>query len=211
MGLFGKCKCAQPVIKEGYIPGACFECKKDIEPERLKIEMQAIEDRLKSIPPRERLGEEVSNMIPQSEEILFFTDCGIRSKSSDMNGYVIVTRKSIYLIKWQLKFFGKPPPKTKEVMSIAQITGLDQTYESFATVKSHHVRITRANNEDILYRLSEANASEFINIVNSQNNGANNQGASKIDPVEQLTKLAALLEKGLITKEEFNKKKLELL
>jgi hypothetical protein len=31
------------------------------------------------------------------------------------------------------------------------------------------------------------------------------------DPIEQLTKLAALLEKGFITKEEFDKKKQELL
>ena len=46
----------------------------------------------------------------------------------------------------------------------------------------------------------------------------NNQGSSSgsvminaIDPVEQLTKLAALLEKGLVTQEEFDKKKKELL
>jgi hypothetical protein len=203
------CKCPQPQIEEND----CGKCHRVIEPERLKLWLVPT-DQLHSksaLPPRERLDKSVSEMIPSSEEILFFVNCGIRSKSSDMDGIAIVTKKSIHLVKWKLTFFGKPPPKTKEVMSISQITGLDQTYESFATVKSHHVRITRANNEDILYRLSEASASEFINIVNSQNNGANNQEASKIDPIEQLTKLAALLEKGLITKEEFDKKKSELL
>ena len=36
-------------------------------------------------------------------------------------------------------------------------------------------------------------------------------GASAIDPVAQVEKLAQLLEKGLLTKEEFEKKKKELL
>jgi hypothetical protein len=36
-------------------------------------------------------------------------------------------------------------------------------------------------------------------------------GAAAIDPVAQVEKLAQLLEKGLLTKEEFEKKKKELL
>ena len=218
MGLFGKCNCAQPVIKDGYIPGTCFECKKEIEPERLKIEMQAIQDRLKSIPPRERLGEEVSNMIPQSEEIVHFAGCSIRgrnAKDTNFVGTIVITKKNVYLVKRKFKVFGKADPLTKETMSINQITGLDQTFESYLTVKSFHIRITRANNEDVLYGLTEANASEILEAINIQ---MNNQGSSNspvtinaIDPVEQLTKLAALLEKGLVTQEEFDKKKKELL
>jgi hypothetical protein len=164
------------------------------------------------------LGEEISNMIPQSEEIVYFAGCSIRgrnAKDANFVGTIVITKKNVYLVKRKFKVFGKPDPLTKETMSIHQITGLDQTFESYLTVKSFHIRITRANNEDVLYGLTEASASEIIESINIQ---MNNQGSSNspvtinaIDPVEQLTKLAALLEKGLVTQEEFDKKKKELL
>jgi hypothetical protein len=40
---------------------------------------------------------------------------------------------------------------------------------------------------------------------------SSSSGVAPTDPVTQLEKLAKLLEKGLLTKEEFEKKKIELL
>jgi hypothetical protein len=160
---------------------------------------------------------EVEQMIPKSEEIVFSCDSSIKGrKSSDANfvGKVVVTGKNVYLLKRKFKAFGKPEPLTKESMPISQITGIDHTFEKYLTVKSHHVRITRANNEDVLYGLSEDNAIAIVENVQNQMNNASNSATQVImssDPIEQLTKLAALLEKGFITQEEFNKKKQELL
>ena len=210
------CYCSQPKIKDD----SCTKCKRVIEPERLKL-WQVPTDQLPtkgSLPPRERMESEVSSLIPKSEEIVHFAGCSIRgrnAKDTNFVGTIVVTKKNVYLVKRKFKVFGKPDPLTKETMSINQITGLDQTFESYLTVKSFHIRITRANNEDVLYGLTDASASEIIESINNQ---MNNQGSSSstgamnaLDPVEQLTKLAALLEKGLITKKEFDKKKKELL
>ena len=210
------CACSQPAI-EG---DSCGKCNRVIEPDRLKL-WQVPMDQLptkSSLPPRERMESEVSSLIPESEEIVHFAGCSIRgrnAKDTNFVGTIVVTKKNVYLVKRKFKVFGKPDPLTKETMSINQITGLDQTIESYLTVKSFHIRITRANNEDVLYGLTDASASEIIESINNQ---MNNQGSSSstgamnaLDPVEQLTKLAALLEKGLITKKEFDKKKKELL
>jgi len=166
---------------------------------------------------RDLLDPEVEKMIPSNEEVIFFTDCSIRGRNtSDANfvGKIIITSKSVYLVKRKFKVFGKPDPLTKESMPISQITGVDQTYEKYLTVKSHHVRITRASNEDTLYGLSEHSASAIVENIQNQINNLGTTPAQvvmSIDPIEQLTKLAALLEKGLITQDEFNKKKQELL
>ena len=210
------CACSQPTI-EGE---SCSKCNKVIEPERLKL-WQVPTDQLQSkgsLPPRERMDHEVASLIPASEEIIHFAGCSIRgrnSKDTNFVGTIVITEKNVYLVKRKLKVFGKPDPLTKESMAINQITGLDQTYEQYLTVKSFHIRITRANNEDVLYGLTESSASEIIETINNQVNksGSSNNSitVSAIDPVEQLTKLAALLEKGLLTQEEFDKKKKELL
>lgn len=171
-----------------------------------------------TLPPRERLDSEVANLIPETEEIIYATGCSIRGRnSSDTNfvGTIVVTGNNVYLVKRKFKMFGKPDPLTKESMAINQITGLDQTFEKYLTVKSFHIRITRANNEDVLYGLSEESASKIIETINNQMNKSassnNSVTITAIDPIEQLTKLATLLEKGLVTQEEFEKKKAELL
>jgi len=210
------CSCSQPAI-EG---DSCGKCNRVIEPERLKL-WQVPSDQLASksaLPARERMESEVSSLIPESEEIVHFAGCSIRgrnAKDTNFVGSIVITKKNVYLVKRKFKVFGKADPLTKETMSINQITGLDQTFESYLTVKSFHIRITRANNEDVLYGLTEASASEIIESINSQMNqqGISNNSVTMnaIDPVEQLTKLAVLLEKGLVTQEEFDKKKKELL
>lgn len=221
MPFLPRCKCTQPKINEQQRPNyqnQCVECRWEIEPERFKIAIHSVEERLKVMPPRERLGEKASSMIPQSEEIIHFDECSIRgrnSKDGDYFGRIVITEKNIYLLKNKMKLFGQPEPLTKETMAISQVTGLDQTFESYLTIKSFHIRITRANNEDVLYGLTEASATEIINAINSQMNNQETSNKSvtvnAIDPIEQLTKLAALLEKGFVTQEEFDKKKKELL
>ena len=210
------CSCSQP----GIDGDSCNKCNRIIEPERLKL-WQVPTDQLPSkgsLPPRERMDAEIANLIPASEEIIHFAFCGIRGRnSSDVNfvGTIVVTTKNVYLVKRKNKVFGKPDPLTKESMAISQITGIDQTFEKYLTVKSFHIRITRANNEDVLYGLTEASASEIIETINDQMSkvGSSNSSVTvnAIDPIEQLTKLAALLDKGLVTQEEFEKKKKELL
>ncbi len=238
------CACSQPTIEDD----SCSKCNRVIELERLKrlqqcqcsfvkpnpgssicsscgleipphyMEILERYEKKSSLPPRERLDTELSSLIPESEEIVYFAGCSIRGRNAkDPNfvGTIVITKKNVYLVKRKFKVFGKPDPLTKETMSISQITGLDQTFESYLTIKSFHIRITRANNEDVLYGLTESIASEIIESINNQ---MNNQGYSSgsvminaVDPVEQLTKLAALLEKGLVTQEEFDTKKKELL
>ena len=204
------CPCAKPWISEDK----CERCNKIIDPARMSLIKSS---QIAENSENQGVILEVEQMIPKSEEIVFSCDSSIKGrKSSDANfvGKVVVTGKNVYLLKRKFKAFGKPEPLTKESMPISQITGIDHTFEKYLTVKSHHVRITRANNEDVLYGLSEDNAIAIVENVQNQMNNASNSATQVImssDPIEQLTKLAALLEKGFITQEEFNKKKQELL
>lgn len=96
---------------------------------------------------------EYASMIPQSEDVKYSHNCSIRGKenrAANFVGKVVVTDKNVYLLKRRFKAFGSREPLTKESFSLSQITGLDQTYEKYLTVKSYHVRLTRANNEDEL-------------------------------------------------------------
>jgi ribosomal protein L6P/L9E len=198
----------------------CNKCQREIDPEIIKL-WQSNAPQLPSkggTSLRENMDQEIATMIPDSEEIINFSHCSIRgSKAKDVNfvGTVVVTDKNVYLVKRKFKVFGKPEPLTKESMALNQITGIDQTFEKYLTIKSFHIRITRANNEDILYGLTEASASQIMKSINDQMHKSSSSNSSvtvnPIDPVEQLTKLAALLEKGLLTDEEFQKKKRELL
>lgn len=164
------------------------------------------------------LEPEYASMISQSEEVKYSCDCSIRGKGNRAGNYVgkvVVTDKNVYLLKRRFKAFGSPDPLTKESFSLSQITGLDTTFEKYLTVKSYHVRLTRANNEDELYGLSQHAATRLVEVINEQmhavNQNSDKSSSGVLDPIEQLTKLAALLEKGFITKEEFDKKKQELL
>ena len=204
------CPCANPWISDEK----CERCNKTIDPVRLGL-IQRSQSAKNS--GDQAIVPEMEQMIPKSEEIIFFCDSSIKGrKPSDANfvGRIVVTEKNVYLLKRKFKALGKPDPLTKESMAISQITGIDQTYEKYLTVKSHHVRISRANNEDVLYGLSEENAVAIVENIQKQMNNASNSPTQVFmppDPIEQLTKLAALLEKGFITQEEFNKKKQELL
>jgi hypothetical protein len=200
------CDCASPWISGD----TCERCQKKISETRLAI--ITAEDK-----PKEN-EESYSDLVPSSEKIIFTVNCGIKGRNkSDTNfqGAVILTKQNLYIVKRKFKVFGKPDPLTKESIPLKQITGLDQTFEKYLTVKSYHVQISRANNVDVIYGLTQALASQLINEVNAQLNAqseqVSNSGGNVIDPIEQLTKMAALLEKGFITQEEFDKKKKELL
>lgn len=167
---------------------------------------------------RQLLGPAYAAMIPTSEEVKHSQDCSIKGRdprAAHFSGKVVVTNKNVFLLKRRIKLFGPEDPLTKESFSLNQITGIDQTYEKYLATKSHHVRITRANNEDELYGLSEVAATRLIEAINAQMHSVSEviqkERTNTPDPIEQLTKLAALLEKGFITKEEFDKKKQELL
>jgi hypothetical protein len=169
--------------------------------------------------PREQLKSlDLDRFIPDSEEIFCMVKCAIGQgkngkideKSKTHNGFAIVTEKNIYFIKKPLVLFGNPQ-YTREVVPISQVTGLDQTHERWALKWSHHLKITRANNEDILWELNEETSSKFIDAANIQIAKLSQKSYNSIDPIEQLTKLASLLEKGLLTQEEFDLKKKELL
>jgi hypothetical protein len=154
----------------------------------------------------------VASLIPDSETVKFSVRASFKGKPKDKSGYAVITNKNIYLIGTVTKVFGKADPMTKESIQFSQITGLEQTLENYLTIKTHHIKITRANNNDAIYGLSYESALAFIDVTNSQmqKQGSGN-GVVQSDPIEQLTKLASLLEKGLVTQEEFEKKKKELL
>lgn len=170
----------------------------------------------KSMAQRDFLTAEEKLLVPESEELLYSTPCnmrGRRDKDPNLTGKVVVTSKNVYLLKRPIKIFGAPGPLTKEVLAIAQITGIDQTFENYLTVKSYHVRITRAGNEDVLYGLGQASAQNLIDHIQGQM-GKDSQAVpavAPVDPIEQLTRLADLLERGLVTREEFEAKKIQLL
>lgn len=165
---------------------------------------------------RDFLTDEEQRLVPESEEIVYSTNCSIRGRSDqdpNFTGRVVVTSKNVYLLKRKFKVFGKPDGLTKEVLAIAQITGIDQTFENYLTVKSHHVRMTRAGSEVVLYGLGQASAQNLVDHIQSQlgKDSSASSPAPAVDPIEQLTKLAALVEKGLVTPEEFEAKKRQLL
>jgi len=161
---------------------------------------------------------EIGSMIPSTDRILYLVACStiaakqgkIDRKATGFQGFAVVTEQTFYLIKKPFQLLGKKP-YTREAIPISQITGIDQTVEKYLTITSNHVKITRANNEDVLYGLTEQNARELVDLLTRQMNKPQFSNNSAPDPVEQLTKLASLLEKGLLTDEEFQKKKIELL
>ena len=126
-------------------------------------------------PPREQLKLlELDRFIPDSEEIYCMVKCAIHKgkngKIDDQSkthlGFALVAEQNIYFIKKPQQLFGKSSTYTKEVVPISQVTGLDQTRERWALQWSHHVQITRANNEDILRELTEETATKFIDAAN---------------------------------------------
>jgi hypothetical protein len=208
------CECAVTENKDwtqteiesiGSYLGWCKNCKRPIEEEKAKSLYSISEERL-------RLPKSVASLIPDSETVKFSIRASFKGKPKDKSGYAVITNKNIYLIGSVTKVFGKADPMTKETIQFSQITGLEQTLENYLTIKTHHIKITRANNNDAIYGLSYESALAFIDVANSQmqNQGGGN-AVVQSDPIEQLTKLASLLEKGLVTQEEFDKKKKELL
>lgn len=181
---------------------------------------QHIKPSEQNMSSREQLKSlDLDRFIPDSEEIYCMVKCAIHKgkngkideKSKTHLGFALVTEQNIYFIKKPRGWTANSGTYTKEVVPIFQVTGLDQTRERWALEWSHHVQITRANNEDILRELTEETATKFVDSANAQIVKLSKKNYNTIDPIEQLTKLASLLEKGLITQEEFDLKKKELL
>jgi hypothetical protein len=91
----------------------------------------------------------------------------------------------------------------EQVNSINEELGIDNSYLSSSSA-SEKLDSTKAKKK-------EETSSKFIDAANIQIAKLSQKSYNSIDPIEQLTKLASLLEKGLLTQEEFDLKKKELL
>lgn len=122
----------------------------------------------------------------------------------------VVTDRSIYLVK-QGEFV-KALGKGFESIPLKTITGISISKGLFGST----VEITRAANIDVLGGHNHEHAEiwvraarETIQRANSSANPELEKGSA--DPLDQLVKLKDLLDAGVLTQEEFDSKKLELL
>lgn len=91
-----------------------------------------------------------------------------------------------------------------EEIPIEKISSLELSKGMLPTVKIH------TSGNSLTFKTDAVNGAEMVKRIRSIMNTSKEPSAT-VDAVSQLEKLASLLEKGLISREEFDKKKTDLL
>lgn len=166
------------------------------------IEAKWVADIGKNEKPFMPIRETLANLIPKGEKVVAVGQ-GV-SGTSGANW--AVTEQSLVI---ELYSIWNGDQKSSEVASLNKITGV----ESKVFNKVHNDRsitVTRAANSDQL-NVIHAKVAEWLVASLSADKSAGSTKHAAIDPAEAIRKLKGLLDDGLISQEEFDKKKVDLL
>lgn len=152
-----------------------------------------------------KMSDDLVRLVPSTETVLAVAK-GISVTSSAI---WVVTERSLVIEKRTIL---NDTFKGSEVVSLDNITGIESSVVNRAT-GAVEIKITRAANEDTLFGLVPALADTIVAALN-KSKGAGKTSATNSnssDPADAIRKLKGLLDDGLISQDEFDKKKADLI
>ncbi len=159
-----------------------------------------------SITPPNRFPEHFPTLVPKNEEVI-----AVAAGVQDGLAFWALTSTNILIAKytlWNNTF------KSSELVPLAMITGIESAVVNRVD-GSKKIIITRAANVDELYGIPDKPAAAFLEALNAARQRAGTQGSAIAvapqDPAEAIRKLKGLLDEGLISADEFEEKRKELL
>jgi hypothetical protein len=157
--------------------------------------------------------EEIEPSLDDSEKVLVVLKC--LKKWGKLGGgevcTAVLTDKTIHIFSRGMM---KSVNRTHETVPFHTITGIDLKRKlSFGWI----IEFSRAANVDALLKCDETGAHQFVDTLKklmsegASNQSNNNASHQPINPIDQIKKLAELLEAGIISQSEFDEKKKSLI
>ena len=153
--------------------------------------------------------EDMETLLSINEKVLCVIKAGINGKHV---GVAILTDSGVHLLGKRPYPFLSP---YKESMSLNHITGV--TRQRNIMYMGYTVEISRASNVDQLLGVDKDDSEEFVKklrelVTDTGSAGSKNVTINQVlDPLDQIRKLKDLLDSGILTIEEFEEKKKELM
>jgi hypothetical protein len=183
------------------------------------IMRQDLEAAYNSAPPAKMVKvppiEAVAAVIPVDEKVEFILKSAASEKApngrltSGFTCVAVITDRSIYLVKQGMNF--KSLGQGSESIPLHTITGITVKKGLLAS----GVEISRAGNVDVLNNCDGAQAEKWVTAARALLAKAPAAGGTtviqQVDPLDQLKKLKELLDAGILTQEEFNAKKQDIM
>ena len=166
------------------------------------IEAKWVADIGKNEKPFMPIRETLANLIPKGEKVVAVGQ-GV-SGTSGANW--AVTEQSLVI---ELYSIWNGDQKSSEVAALSKITGVESKVFNKAN-NDRSITVTRAANSDQL-SVIHAKVAEWLVEALSTDKSSGSAKQSVSDPAEAIRKLKGLLDDGLISQEEFDKKKADLL
>jgi hypothetical protein len=125
---------------------------------------------------------------------------------------LVLTDKAIHVFR-KVSAFTKKIGSSHEVFQFLQVTGVTRSRK---VTWKWVLEFSRAANTDTYYFLDEIQSEEFYNLAQklvseAQNSSRGTFIQQTLDPLDQIKKLKALLDDGILTQKEFDEKKKELM
>lgn len=159
----------------------------------------------------------VEQVLKPDETVLFVMKAGAQEKLANgklVNGSrcaAVVTDKSIYLVKQGI--VAKSLGAGSESVPLQTITGISVTRKlGVGTI----IEISRAGNTDQLTYCDPDHAEKWVaaareTLANASSSNGGTTVIQQVDPLDQLKKLKELLDAGILTQEEFDAKKQDIM
>jgi hypothetical protein len=148
------------------------------------------------------IRESFANLIPKGEKVVAVG----QGVSGTSGASWAVTEESLVI---ELYSIWNGDQKSSEVAALAKITGVESKVFNKAN-NDRSITVTRAANSDQL-SVIHAKVAEWLVEALSTDKSSGSAKQSVSDPAEAIRKLKGLLDDGLISQEEFDKKKADLL
>jgi len=147
--------------------------------------------------------------IPASDKVLAIAS-GINKFGPSDTCYWILTDKHIVIVRYGL--IRQNELRGSEVVALDQVTGFEKSKTSRGDIVWNLI-VTRANNTDGIHNVKEGVATAMVTAFNAAKAKISSGSGSreKKDAAEAIRSLKSLLEEGLITKAEFEKKRAKLI
>jgi hypothetical protein len=156
----------------------------------------------------EKLTNQAKELLEKDEQIIASVAGSYETKigNSDTVRDAVLLATSLRVFLYSKKMFGYE----SEVFPYSTISSIDVG----KGLLGHKVTLFAASNKACLKWIQQGDIDKFVNHVKSQIgkiDTANQQSQSSIDIVSQIKQLAELKEQGILTEDEFQAKKVELL
>lgn len=199
------CKCGKKI---GWTSVECPDCAKESAKKRVDDQLELFREKLPNIYSYCQRYEGIGFEFREAFLDDLTADIEILEFAGGLNN-LILTPTSI--MKWEMTM-SYSRVKQKEIIPLGTVTGFEASPPTKSVPQLWKFRITRAGNTDEVYIADGPNVRPFIEAVTAalSGGGAKSQ-APQQSAAEKIKSLAELRDSGILTEEEFNQKKAELL